>query len=142
MYSASYDNVTTKHIFIDVLRVRSFPVYVRWPAKMAVSLNWNRLNFRCIGYWVLEGMPNMHTASFRRFTCSSLFRKFVAGVQFPSTSFERLYQRYFFRSNINMLSILLWLLIALCVILLGKSSRLLFACVTTACRGKRSRWRN
>ena len=57
-----------------------------------------------------------------RLTYSNLRRKLVAGIQFDSSSFERLYQRYFFRSNISTLSILLWLLTVLCVMLLCKSS--------------------
>ncbi|XP_076809937.1 adenylate cyclase type 5-like isoform X2 [Clavelina lepadiformis] len=53
------------------------------------------------------------------FSCSNLLHKLLTGVQFDSSSFERLYQRYFFRSYLSMLSILLWLLILLCLILLG-----------------------
>nr|XP_039261121.1 adenylate cyclase type 6-like isoform X1 [Styela clava] len=54
-----------------------------------------------------------------RFLTSGPIKKFFSGMQFESASVEKLYQRYFFRLNMKSLTILLWLIIALCVFLIG-----------------------
>nr|XP_026693427.1 adenylate cyclase type 6 [Ciona intestinalis] len=61
--------------------------------------------------------PKMLTKCCFWSSCAEMLHKFMSGVRFESWSSERLYQRYFFHSKINMLSILLWLLKSLCIIL-------------------------